>query len=105
MDNSELLRMFGPMFCILGVSLIPLALVFMLKMFRLKERELELEAKSRDQLRLLKQESLEARLVANEQAVRTIVDALLAQRAGALPGHEPQPEALQAFSPVRLPKE
>jgi hypothetical protein len=104
MNDSDLLQMFGPMFCIMGVSLIPLSLVFMLKMFKLKERELELELKSRDELRLAKQEALEARLVANEQAVRTIVDALLAQRSGALAGHEPQQEALQAFSPVRLPK-
>jgi hypothetical protein len=104
MDNGDLLRMFGPMFCILGVSLIPLTLVFMHKFFKFKERELELETKSRDEQRLLRHEALEARLAANEQAVRTIVDALLAQRS-AMSGPESAPEALQGFSPIRLPKE
>ena len=104
MNDADLLRMFGPMFCILGLSLIPLSLMFMHRFFKLKERELELEVKSRDEQRLLRQEALEARLAANEQAVRTIVDALLAQRSAQPPAPESAPEALQGFSPVRLPK-
>ncbi|MBS2023045.1 MAG: hypothetical protein JST92_11580 [Deltaproteobacteria bacterium] len=103
MFERDLLQMFGPLICVMGISLVPLALVYMLKSFKLKERELELEVKSRNELRDLQQQALEQRLQANEQAVHALVEAVLAQRHLAPPVVPPAglEEPLRTLGPLR----
>ena len=93
---------FAPPIVILLVSLAPLALVFMLKMFKLKHRELDLEVELRGHLREAQLQALTDRIAANEHAVRSVVDALVAQRHTPAPPLEEAQEAPRTLGPARV---
>jgi hypothetical protein len=73
---------------ILVVVAAPIAWLFVSRYFRLKERELELEAQTRSDWAALQGKTLDARLTALETAVAAL--------AGAVRQQLPQREALEA---------
>ena len=104
MDNSTLAHVIEnmiPVFAMLALSAIPLGIVFMSKYFKLKTRELELEAALHGQAIDGQLRTLEGRLAANEAAVTSLVNVLTAQRslleAPPVPADkaEAQPQPLQ----------
>ena len=69
-----------PVFAMLVLSSVPLGIIFMTKHFKLRTRELELEAALHSQTIESQLRTLEGRLAANEAAVTSVVNVLSAQR-------------------------
>lgn len=93
---KALSEMIGPFVCISAMGAIPIALVFINKHFKLKTRELELEAELHGRDSLARLQAMETRLFAMEGALGSLATAL------ARP--QDRPDLMQPPDAPRLPE-
>ena len=73
---KALTEIFGPFFAVLACGAIPVTLVFMSKHFKLRTRELELEAELHGRDSQARLQAMETRLSAMEGALGSLVQAI-----------------------------
>ena len=108
MDPSvirALAEVIGPVFGVLACGAIPITLVFLIKHFKLKTRELELEAELHGRDAQARLQALETRLCAMEGALGSLVQAIsrrqdLMQPPDA-PESAPRLDAPRSLTPVK----
>ena len=105
MDPSvvkALSEVFGPFFAVLACGAIPITLVFMIKHFKLRPRELELEAELHGRDSQARLQAMETRLSAMEGALGSLVQAIYRRQDLMQPPDAPPAELADGLRPPSL---
>ncbi len=84
-----LTEVLGPFLGILALGIVPVGIISAIKFFKLKEKELELEAGLHSREAQARIAALETRQAAMESALNSLAQALGQQSAASLPQHVP----------------